>query len=139
MSEASLELLSSFVAFLAQLANFLGLLGRKLLPWLPVLAWCAWWLWCADWKKAWPILARGGWVPVVLFILAAALAWSRIFPSSEPFPGLRLPNFWWQVGACSGLALLALFCGYLQGRFSWAPAEVSFDPPAAEEGHHEHH
>src|SRR5262249_60099750 len=123
MSEASLELLSSFVAFLAQLANFLGLLGRKLLPWLPVLAWCAWWLWCADWKKAWPVLARGAWVPVVLFVLVVALAWSRITSSPEPFISAPLPNFWWQLGACTGMVLLALFCGYLQGRVGGTPPQ----------------
>src|SRR5262245_24350093 len=120
MSEASLELLVSFVRFLAQLMNFLGVLGRVLLPWVPVLLWCAWWLWCADWKKVWPVLSRGAWVPVALFVLVSALAWSRIFPSSGPFGSrLPLPNFWWQVGACTALALLALFCGYLQGRFEW--------------------
>src|SRR3954470_5412778 len=113
MSEASLELWQAFVAFLGQLMTVLALLGRRLLPWLPALAWCAWWLWCVNWQKAWPVLARGGWVPVVLLVLVSALAWSRIFPSTHPIEGVTFPNFWWQLGACTLLALLALFCGFL--------------------------
>jgi len=135
MSEASLELWLSFLSFLGSLATFLAAIGRTLLPWLPALAWCAWWLWCVNWKKAWPVLAGGGWVVVVLLVLVSALAWSRIFPGKY----LGLPNFWWQLGTCSVLALLALFCGYLQGRLEWTPAEVSFDPPPPEDGHHAHH
>lgn len=135
MWEALLQLGASFLTFAGNLATVLALVGRFLLPYLPVLLWCAWWLWCANWKKIWPALARGAWVPVVLLILVSALAWSRIFPDS--YAGL--PNFWWQLVACSLLALIALFCGFLQGQFAWTPAEVSFDPPAAEGGHHGHH
>jgi hypothetical protein len=37
------------------------------------------------------------------------------------------------------LALVALFCGWLQDQLGWTPEEVSFEPPAAEHGHHGHH
>jgi hypothetical protein len=105
------------------------------LPWLPAGLWCAWWLFGVNWKKAWPVLATGGWVGVVLLTFLSALAWSQIFPRSVHWLGVTLPNFWWQLGSCSALALVALFCGWLQGQLGWTPAEVSFDPPA---GHHDH-
>jgi hypothetical protein len=137
MSDAFLELWTTFAAFLGQLATVLAILGRALLPWLPLGVWCAWWLWCVNWKRAFPVLAKGGWVPVVLLVFTSALAWSGVSPSKY----YGMPNFWWQLVACTALALVALLCGWLQGRFNWTPAEVSFDPPAdhGDHGHHAHH
>src|SRR5438876_2864345 len=61
------------------------LLGRLLYPlvlfivnWLPLLLWAAWWLWAADWKKIWPILGQGAWMPAILLLIGGALAWSQI-------------------------------------------------------------
>ena len=136
MSEAFLDLWWSFAAFLGQLGTLLAMLGRALLPWLPAGLWCAWWLWCVNWKRAFPVLKKGGWVVVVLVVLASALAWSGAFPSSGPFPRLPLANFWWQLGACATLALVALFCGWLQGVLGWTPREVSLEPPPASHDHH---
>jgi hypothetical protein len=110
-----------------------------LLPWLPAGLWCAWWLWGVNWKSAWPILAHGGWTVVVLLVFVSALAWSSIFPRPCDCLGLALPNFWWQLGSTTTLALVALFCGWLQGHIGWSPPEVSFDPPAEEHAHHGHH
>jgi hypothetical protein len=110
---------------------------------LPGGLWCAWWLWTPDWKKVWPVLAAGAWVPVVLLMVLSALAWSMISPSSCNCLGfVTLPNFWWQLGSVSALTVLALFCGWLQGQLGWTPAEVEIEPPAAEPGHghgHERH
>src|SRR4051794_25557032 len=98
--------------FLAALATYVASLFRLLLPWLPGGLWCAWWLWCVNWKRAWPVLARGGWLVVVLLTLVSALAWSAISPSSCRCLGFPLGNYWWQLGACTSLALVALFCGW---------------------------
>src|SRR5437763_1131546 len=81
---------------------------------------------------AWPVLAEGAWVPVVLLMLVGALAWSRISPGPCTCLGfVTLPNFWWQLGAVGGLVALALFCGWLQGLLGWAPEEVNLEPPSA--------
>jgi hypothetical protein len=112
-----------------------GVLGL-LLQLLPGGVWCAWWLWCVDWRKVWPVLAKGAWLVVVLLVFTSALAWSSIFPYTCTCLGFPLPNFWWQLGACATLALVALFCGWLQGQLGWAPTEVSFDTPSAAHGHH---
>jgi hypothetical protein len=110
-----------------------------LLALLPGGLWCVWWLWGVNWKNAWPVLARGAWVPVILLMFMAALVWSRLAPS--PCTCLRLvtiPNFWWQLGSVSALVAVSLLCGWLQGKLGWAPEEVSFEPPppAPEHGHH---
>ncbi len=113
-----------------------------ILPWLLLVVWCAWWLWCVNWQDAWPILARGGWVVVVLFVLVGALAWAAVLPSRGPWEkqGVPLPNFWWQLGGTTLLALLALLCGWVQGRLGWAPPPVTFEPAVLTQahGHGEH-
>jgi hypothetical protein len=110
-----------------------------LLPLVLLALWCSWWLFCVNWKKAGPVLAEGGWVGVVLLALLSALAWSRISPRPWDRLGFPIANFIWQLGAVAGLALLALFCGWVQGKLGWAPPEVSFEPPPPEHGHRGHH
>jgi hypothetical protein len=114
-----------------------GWLAQAALPWLPGGLWCAWFLWGVNWKNAWGVLASGGWVGVVLLTFLSALSWSAIFPGPRTVFGVGVPTFWWHLGACSALAVTALFCGWLQDRLGWTPAEVSFDPPA-DHGHHGH-
>ena len=135
-----MQLVGATGDFLLAVATFLGWLGRALLPWLPAGLWCAWWLWCVNWKQAWPVLARGGWIVVVLLTFVSALAWSGVFPSGGHFLGVPLATFWWHLAACSALALVALFCGWLQGRLGWTPVAVHFDPPEQHDDHgHGHH
>jgi hypothetical protein len=104
-------------------------------PLLAFVLWCAWWLGCVNWKKTWPTLAGGGWLPVVLLTFIAALAWSSIAPASGRWLGVAVPNFLWQLAAVGLLAAVALLCGWVQGQLGWTPAEVSFEPPAAGHGH----
>jgi hypothetical protein len=114
-----------------------------------VIGWFALWLWAVNWKKVWPVLAQGAWAPVVLAMLTAALVWAELHSAQRPEPsqsactclGFPVANFWWQLGAVGLLVALTLFCGWLQGVFGWAPAEVELEPAAGEEhGHgHEHH
>jgi hypothetical protein len=117
--------------------------GNVLLTLLPYLIWCVFWLWAVNGKKAWPVLAQGGWAPVVLLMVTITLAWSRI--ANESYDGLgfvTVPNFWWQLGAVSVLVALALFCGWLQGYFHMTPPDIEVEPPAVAHAHghdHGHH
>jgi hypothetical protein len=119
-------------------------LGRFGLYWLLLIVWVAWWLWAVNWQRVWPVLARGAWLPGVLLLVIAALAWSRIAPSDCSCLGfVTVSNFWWQLGAVGLLAAVTLFCGWLQDYFGWTPPEIELDP-AVEEGHghghgHDHH
>lgn len=114
--------------------------GRVLLALLPWVLWCAFWLWAVNWHKAWPMLADGGWVPVVLLMVMASLAWAAIDARPCNCLGLMtLANGWWQLGTVCTLAALALLCGWLQGYFAWAPQEISLEPPPPEHDHHDGH
>src|SRR5215471_9162716 len=102
------------------------LLNTVLLWLLVLLAWVLWWLLAVNWRKAWPMLAEGGWAPLVLLMLMSSMGWAMIDARTCNCLGfLSVPNGWWQLGFISMLAALALVCGWLQGYFAWTPAEIS--------------
>jgi hypothetical protein len=105
---------------------------------LPLGLWCAWWLWAVNWKKAWPVLAEGAWVPVVLLALLIALVWSQVAPTGWKVGDFSL-DYWWHLGGVGALVGLALFCGWLQGWLGWGPPDVSFEPAPPAEAPHGHH
>jgi hypothetical protein len=127
------ELRSAIVEYLSDLTSVLW----ALLPWA---VWCVVWLGAVNWRKAWPMLAEGGWVPVVLLMIAASMAWAMIDARPcECLGFLEVPNGWWQLGVICTLAALALVCGWLQGYFAWTPPEISVEPPPVEHIHHDGH
>jgi len=118
-----------------QVVYNLGKVGALLLQLLAgsslLVVWVAWWLWGVNWQKTWPVLKQGAWLPLVLLVIVGALVWSQIAPSDYVLIGsVVIPNFWWQLAGVTLLALLTLFCGWLQGVFAWAPPELSLEPPA---------
>ena len=112
---------------IVELVTVLGRLALQLLQfvgsWSLLIAWIAWWLWGVHWKKTWPVLAQGAWAPALLLLVLVALAWSQISQG---------PSFLSRLVCVSGLAAIALFCGWLQGVFGWAPAEVQLEPPTSD-------
>ena len=106
--------------------------------WVLWIIWGAWCLWGVNWKKTRHVLAIGGWAPTFLLMLLIAIVWSRLDASKGP-SFLPLPNFWWQLCYVSGLACIAMFCGWLQGVFHWTPHEINLDPPAHAHGHDHGH
>lgn len=128
---------------LIQLFTSLGILLAALLiflfQWSLVIAWLAWWLFAADWRKIWPVLARGAWLPALLLMAVAALAWAQMRPRDLNIGFFSLPNFWWQFIAILILAGLTLICGWLQENFGWYPAEIEIEPPVEASHAHAHH
>jgi hypothetical protein len=99
-----------------------------------------WWLWGVNWRKAWPVLAEGGWMPLVLIGIMAAFVWSRIWPSTAILFGLfAVPNVLWQLGTVTLVIGLILFCGWLQTRYRTYPPEISLDPPPPSHDPHASH
>jgi hypothetical protein len=128
MADSTLiDALGRLVADFAQLIILiLGFLAQHLL----VIAWFTWWLLAANWARLWDILARGGWVILLLAIVAGAAAWSQIAPSDYALLGFAtISNFWWQLSAVTLLALATLLCGWLQGVMGWHPPQINFEPP----------
>jgi hypothetical protein len=126
---------------LAVLGQLLWHLHQAMPGWPLVLVWVAWWVGAVNWRKLWPILAKGAWAGVLLLIFLVALVWSRVAPADGDFLGYRpVHNFWWQLGDVTLLALSALFCGWLQGSFGRTPPEINLEPPvgAADTHGHEH-
>lgn len=102
-------------------------------------------LWCLfgiNWCKAWPVLAAGGWIPLVLVAWMTAYIWSLVNPRPITVAGIRFSNYWWHILAVVILTGVGLFSGWLQTVYGWEPATVSLDPPE-DHGHghddHDHH
>jgi hypothetical protein len=125
-----IETLGRLAADFAQLAILVfGFLGQHLV----VIAWFAWWLLAIKWARLWEILGRGGWVVLLLAMIAGAAAWSQIAPSDCACLGfVTISNFWWQLLAVTLLALETLFCGWLQGTIGWQPPQIDLEPPPSE-------
>jgi hypothetical protein len=122
------ELWDTLAQLIANLWTLSVILLNLAFRWALVIAWVVWWLFAVDWKKAWSVLARGGWAPAVLLIIVAALVWSRL-DESPTAPG----DFWWRLGGVSLLAAVALLCGWLQGVFGIQPPAVAVEPVVAHE------
>jgi hypothetical protein len=134
------EIVHTSVQLVNTFFTLLLAIGALALAHALLIVWVAWWLWGVNWNKAWATLAQGGWAVVVLLTIIAALAWASLAPSSLDCWGLlSIANFWWQLGAVTLLVLLALFCGWVQTVFGWAPAEIELAPPAPTEDHHHGH
>jgi hypothetical protein len=100
---------------------------------LSVGLWCAWWLLGVDWRRCWPILAAGGWIVLCGLTLLAALLWTAIDPAAcNCLPNRTLPALLGHLLSIVPLVVVALFCGWLQGRFGWYPEEIVIDPPPAD-------
>lgn len=103
---------------------------------IPILLWIAFWFFCVNWRKAWPVLAEGGWAPLVLLMCISAEVWSRVAPSScNCLRVVTITNFWWQLGSVCTLVAIALICGWVQTLTSYAPPELALEPPPAAPGH----
>lgn len=92
------------------------------LGWIPGGVWVVWCLFCVRWSEVWPVLARGGWLAVVLLGLLAAGLWTSLFPRRV----FGLPPFAGQSLAVALLVGVALVCGWLQGQFT---TTTSSHPP----------
>jgi hypothetical protein len=133
-----LQILGELIIVLRQLLVqllYLGLQNSLLLMWL------AWALLGINWKRMWPVLKEGAWVPVVLLTIMVALVWANLVPGSFEIPGIvTIPNFWSKLAAVWLVVGVTCFLGWLQGVLNWMPPEINLEPPApADHGHHHHH
>jgi hypothetical protein len=134
-----LEIFQTFGQLVATLLTLVVEIGALVLRHSLLIAWVAWWLWGVNWTKAWAVLAKGGWVVLTLLVVVVALAWAALAPSTYVVLDVPIGNFWWQLGTVTMVVLFALFCGWVQGVFGWAPAEINLQPEIeTAAGHHGH-
>jgi hypothetical protein len=145
LTETVTQLGQTLVQLVLVLVQLVAQLFSLILQSALLLAWIAWALFSIRWRKMWPTLAAGAWVPVVLLVVLAALVWSALNPVRVYPLGLPLPNFWWQLLVVGSIAGGTLFFGWLQGLLGWEPPEIVLDVPAHEalheagDDHHHHH
>lgn len=140
--DALLDLLNSLIDVCASLLDVVFNLLRVILPWLPLLAWMAFWSYAVNWRKAFPILRRGGMIGVLLMMFAAVLVWGSVAPPDgerHAMLGLTVSNFTGKFIYVTFLTCIALLCGSAQlsgafGRFGEFPEELAAD----EHGHDDH-
>lgn len=105
---------------LGQLGDSLGslflALAGVLLPWTPLVAWIAFWLYAVNWQKLRIILAKGGWIGIVLLGALTVLVWGTVSPSAARADvfGLLVSNFVEKTVYVSALICIMFFCGSLQ-------------------------
>lgn len=111
---------------------------RALVVAILIAIWC---LWAVNWRKAWPVLASGGWLALLLIVVMTAYVWSLTRPYPAHIAGIELPNYGWKLAAVSIFTCWGLFCGWLQGVQGWEPPIIDLEPPAHAHGHghHDHH
>lgn len=135
------DLLQALGQFGNSLASVFVALAAVLLPWTPLAAWIAFWLYAVNWQKLRLILAKGGWVGVVLLGLVAVLVWGTVAPTplkADVF-GLKVSNFVEKTVYVSALICIMFFCGSLQlSGFCGDCAYLEEIPPADEHGGHGH-
>ena len=112
-----MELLQSLWGVVVALANLLVELLQFVTPWIPLLAWIAFWLCAVNWRKLYPILAKGGIIGVVFTGLMAILVWSSISVpegGTHSLFGLEVSNVVGKMIYVTSLIVIAFLCGSVQ-------------------------
>lgn len=115
--DAVVNLLESLVAVMRSLLDVVLALVQLILPWLPLLAWIGYWTFAVNWKKAWPILQRGGYIGLLLLMFLAVLIWGTVAPPPEDTHtlfGLSVSNYAGKLIYVTALTCIALLCGSVQ-------------------------
>ena len=111
------QVLINLVEVAHSLWNLLLAILTVTVPWLPLIAWLAFNLFAIDWSRTWPILARGGWIGVVLLGVMAAVIWGTVAPpldGSHYLLGLTLSNFVGKFVYGTAILVMMLLCGSVQ-------------------------
>jgi hypothetical protein len=115
--DAVVNLLESLVGVMESLLDVIVALVQLIVPWLPFLAWVGFWTFAVNWRKAFPIIQRGGFIGIGLLMLVTVLVWGAFAPPPEGTHflfGLTVSNYAGKMIYVTTLTCIALLCGSLQ-------------------------
>jgi hypothetical protein len=125
--DAFINLLESLVGVFWSLLDVVVALVMVVVPWLPFLAWVGFWTFAVDWRKAFPVLQRGGFVAVLLLMFVAVLVWGAVAPPPEGTHylfGLTVSNYAGKLIYVTTLTCVALLCGSVQLNGAFGPGSA---------------
>lgn len=150
--DAVLNLLESLVNVFWSVLDVVRALVLVVLPWLPLLAWVGFWAFAVNWAKTLPIILRGGFLGVLLLMLATVLVWAAVAPppdGNHMLFGLAVSNHVGKFVYVTILACIAFLCGSAQLAGTFGCCAVFADEPEQDDhghgghgdshGHHDDH
>ena len=138
--DALINLLESLVNVFWSLLDVVVAVVQLVTPWLPLLAWVGFWTFAVNWAKAFPILARGGFVGILLLMFVAVLVWGAVAPPPESHHilfGLTVGNYAGKFIYVTMLTCITLLCGSAQ--LSGTFGKLCEFPDEPEDGGHGAH
>ncbi len=124
--DAFINLLESLVGVFWSLLDVVVALVLVVLPWMPFLAWVGFWTFAVNWKKAYPVLQRGGFIGIFLLMFLAVMVWGAVAPPPEETHslfGLTVSNYAGKLIYVTTLTCVALLCGSIQLSGTFGPGE----------------
>src|SRR5262245_2208696 len=76
--QSGFPLMDALLRAVASLWDVLFELLLVIVPWSPLIAWVAFWLFAVRWVRLREIMAKGGWVGVVLLGAVAVMVWGSV-------------------------------------------------------------
>lgn len=115
--EAIEALLYSCILVLVAVWDLVLAILRVLVAWTPLATWIGFWLCCVNWRELRPLLARGGWIGLILLGFVMIMVWGNVSPAEDGVHyifGLQLSNFVAKTVYVTALFCIMLLCGSVQ-------------------------
>lgn len=139
------ELLQALTLLGSGLSALVVAIVKPLLPWIPLAAWVLFWMLAVNWVKFRAVLAKGGWIGLVLLGAVIVLVWGTLAPpvaGTTLLFGLRLSNYVEKTVYVSALASIMFLAGSVQLSGGCGCCLDLSEPPTGDEhddhGHDSH-
>lgn len=107
-------LVDNIVTILGSLLQIIWSLLTVIGSWAPLLAWIGFWGLAVNWVRAWDIIRRGGFIGVLLLMVAWVMVWGAVSPGPTNLFGLTISNYPGKFVWVTALTVIAGICGSVQ-------------------------